>query len=248
MATTVMVAIAAYVSIPKSGPTEPALIGVTSLVAVLFVVLLILRWRLCRRPQNWLLRTTDHGAYINLRTFMNHHLDPETHQVLYIPTEEIAALCKTEEKRHIPDHHGRSKDQFSYLDFYFVENVDLEPVRRALREERRREAKAGIFRRPKHHDYPVRVLDPPGIRLVWEWIKPDENCAINMLSDLYPVAPNQTSTFHNWDKLNETEKDMFLAELWETGHVEDVIRLVRMRRGISERAAREYLRDQYESD
>jgi hypothetical protein len=248
LATLVMVGIAAYTAIPKQGASDPAVVGATVVIALFFSLLLLLRWNLCRRPQNWLLRKTDHGVYINLRSFVNYHLSKESHQALYVPNEDIAAVCKANEERELPYRHGYTKDRYSYIDLYLKRGVDLEPVRRAVREERRREAAAGVLKKRKQHDYPVRVLDPPGIRLVWDWIKPDEGRAIDVLAESYDAAPDLIVESKLWGNMSDDEKEALIEELWEIGHVDDAVRLVRMRNPMNDRAARRWLQEQYGDD
>lgn len=243
LAAIVIGAIAGYTAIPKGEPINPVLVALPLLTATIILLLMLFRLRLCRRPQNWLLRVTDEGLYINLRSYLYAHLPPESHQAVFLPRDEVAAVCKTHETRKLPYRHGYTRDRFSYVDFYVARGVDLAPLREALRVERRLARNAGFLHRSRHHDYPVRVLDPPGIRLVWDWIKPDENRALEMLDEIFHRAPDQVIEPTEWDALSDAEKDALIAHLWEIGDVDDAIRLVRMRQGVSDRVARAYVKE-----
>ncbi len=207
-------------------------------LALLFLALGLVRWHACRRPGNWLLRAGEKGLHINLRSYRNASLPDDAPTVLFIPREEVAAVCRTHEVRSILRRRGYAEEFVIYIDFYLQEGARLEPVREALRAERRRMPARGR----KHHDYPVRVIDPPGIRLVWEHVRPGENQALQLLAAHYPLAPDQKRRTPRWDKLDDAGKEAHIAELWENGHVDQAVRLVRVHRKCSLRDAETYLR------
>lgn len=206
----------------RPGKEAPILMAFPLALALLLLFLLLRRlWHLLSR-ENWLLRVADEGLYINLRSPYNRHLPRPHPTLLFIPKEEIAAVCKTRQTRELPGHRGGSKDVVSYVDIY-LNHEDTSALREILRAERRLKAERG----PKHHDYRVRVIDPPGVRLVWEWIKPGEATALRQLAKYFPVAPDQRIQYAKWERLNEQQKVGLIAELWEEGHVTTAIQLAR---------------------
>jgi len=235
--TAIMGAITAYVAIPKGTPTNPVLIVLPGLATLLFLVLTLLKLRVALRSSNWLLCEAEQGLYVNLRSYMNYHLPPEDKTVLFIPKEAVAAIGKTEEVR-------RSQDRFPHIDIY-LQDAPPPEVREALYTERRREGATGFLGRGKHHDYPVRVIDPPAIRLVWDWIRPKEQRALDLLGETYPIAPDRTTQQPDWNTMNDEQKEAAIAELWETGHVDDAVRLYRQMHSMSERNARKQLRERF---
>jgi len=238
----IMVAMAVIVAIPRTDSGAPLLIIVPGALALLFGTLLLLKLRVYLRKSSWLLREVEKGLWINLRSPYNAHL-PEDHEtVLFIPADEIAAICKTKEVRDIPSYRGGYRDVYSYIDIYLThENTDA--VAEVLHQERRVAPARGKRGGKKHHDYRVRVIDPPGIRLVWEWIKPGEEQALAALGERYAIAPNRNTKNTPWENLNEAEKEALIAELWEFGHIQQAIGLVRHHLQCSARRAQAYLHE-----
>ncbi|MBI2433996.1 MAG: hypothetical protein HYV26_14120, partial [Candidatus Hydrogenedentes bacterium] len=143
-----MAAIAVYVATPKVRPGSPVLALFPALLAGFLLLLCLERLRICSKPTAWLLRVVEDGLYVNLRTFHNYQLGRDTHRVLFIPTDAIAAVCETHETRLVPGRRGAHKDQYSYVDI-LLKHGDLGPLQAALREERRLKPPRGWFARRK---------------------------------------------------------------------------------------------------
>jgi len=235
--------IALFLAIPRDEPTNPALITLPALFAAFLGALAFRRFLICRGKHGWLLCQAPHGLYVNLRSYRNHHLPEQERAVLFIPSEEVGAICKTHEIRRVPDRRRETVDQFSYIEIFLKEAGSLDAVRAALREERLCTASPGYFRRAKCDEYPVRVIEPAGIRLVWEWIKPNENRALDLLGAQYPVAPDRKLEGRRWDSLTDEEKEAEIRYYWEIGQVEDAMRLARMHWQIGETLARKKLQE-----
>ena len=239
VAAALMGGVAAFLAAGNWGRPDMLLAVLPGAVALLLLALGLLRLRLCLRPGNWLLRLAPEGLYINLRSYRNPHLGGDAPTVLFLPRGEIALACKTHEVRSLPRRRGHTEEFINYIDLY-LHTADLAPLAAALRAERRRTPPAG---RRKHHEYPVRVIDPPGIRLLWEHVRPGEDRALRLLAAEYPVGPDQKRRAPRWDTLDDAGKEACIAELWETGHIDEANRLVRIHRGCSLREARDYLRE-----
>ena len=235
----IMGALALFVALVNPGSGDALLALVPGGAAALLLGLALMGFRLCRKPTNWLLKVTAKGLYVNLRSYRNHHLPPDSALALHIPAEEVAAICRTGERRHYP-RRRRAQHDYLYLDIFLCE-TDLSELRQALRKERRIESPPGLKRRPKHLDFPVRVLEPLGVRLVWEWIRPGENQAMDLLRPHFPVAPDRKERYPDWEELDEEAKEAMIADLWETGYVAMAVELAARQRGIDRREARRML-------
>lgn len=235
-----------YLAAPNTGPTAPALVIIPGGLGLLLGTVLVFRMRHYLRKGNWLLRQTEDGLWINLRSGFNGHL-PEAHEtILYIPREEVAAICRTKEVRELPSYRGGYKDVYSYIDIYLA-HEDTASIADILRRERRIEAPSVWRGGGKTHDYRVRVIDPPGIRLVWEWIKPGEEQALNELGKTYPITKTRNLRQKDWDELSEAEKEALIVELWEIGHLQQAVGLVRHHRQCSARRAKLYLEEKIDA-
>jgi len=244
----IMVVMSVYVALPKTGPAAPALVVIPGALTLLFGSLLLMKMRVHLRKSNWLLREDEKGLWVNLRSVYNAHLPEEHETVLFIPAEEVAAICKTKEVRDLPSYRGGYRDVFSYIDIYLTHD-QTGPVAEILHLERRvAPSRPSRLGRAKHHDYRVRVVDPPGIRLVWEWIKPGEEKALELLGKRFTIAPNQHKKNPAWENLNDDEKEAVIAELWEIGHMQQALGLVRHHRQCSARRARIYLEEKMGAD
>ena len=239
----VMTGITLIVALPKSEPTNPVLVAIPTLVTLLFAGMLLLRWRECRQKENWLVKLTEGGMYINLRSYRNLHLPRDKHQALFLPKESVTGIGLTRELRYIPDRHRETKDQFSYIDIMLTPDVDLSPVQGVLYEERRLEAPQGWIKRKKYHDYPVRVLQPAGIRLVWDWMRPAENQALEAFGEQYPLVEDRFVKLPRWGDLDKEAQAAWLQQLWEEGHEQDVMWLVRMDQKVGSSRARRYIQE-----
>ena len=204
------------------------------LLAAFCLLLGLMRLHACMRPENWVLQAGRAGLYINLRPFQKPGAEPS---VLFIPADEIAAVCKTHEVRVLPPLNGPRELHDAHIDV-FVHEEDLSWLREALRPYRRQPGPT------PHTRCPVRVIDPPGVRIVWDWLHPGENEAVGLLGALYPSAPAREVRVV-WKKLTEEEKEALVEEMWFAGEAKDAERLVRYHRQISKRAARAYLRERF---
>ena len=118
-------------------------------------------------------------------------------------------------------------------------------MREALRAERRTTRGAGRWFSAKHYDYPVRVIEPAGLRIAWNWISPGEEKALDQLGERYPVGPVHTERC-DWESLDAAQREALIAALWEQGHTREALRAARMHLRVDRRAARAYLREHVE--
>ena len=206
-------------------------------LALLMLVLAAARLRLCRKPGNWLLKVAEDSLYVNLRSYRNAHLPHAGHKILHIPKDEVAAMRQAHETHRFPKRWaGWAHREFCYIDIV-LKDIDTNPLAQALHEERR------LAARRKTHSYPVRLLDPPCVRLVWDWIRPGEEDAAKTLAETYPTAPEERTTQARWESLDDAEKEARMADLWETGYLAEAIRLAQKHYVIGPSAARRRFED-----
>ncbi len=235
-ATLFMAAMTAYIALPKSGDTNPVFIAVPGLLTLFLAVLMLLRVREGAHKHNWLLHESDAGLYVNLRPAHNFHRKDELPCVLFIPKEEIGAIGHTVETWKLPDRNGTSIYHWSYVDLYLA-HEDTRALRERLRAERR------LDTRNRPANYPVRVTDPPAVRLMWDWIRPAEDAALRALGASYAVAPDRKIEHPPWDQMDEAKRETVIAELWEHGHLVEAHRITRIHYQLSARAAWERLEE-----
>jgi hypothetical protein len=121
----------------------------------------------------------------------------------------------------------------AFIDVYLT-HERLDALRAALHAERRL--------LPGRHavEVPVRVVDPPGLRIAWDWIRPPERSALRLLQAQYPAAPTQQVSV-DWEDLDERGRAAFIHGLWEAGHVEEAHNLTRLGLRLDSRSAWAYL-------
>ncbi len=241
MAGATIIVTLAVLFMPQEEEPNPAVISLPGVVALFFGVLAVRSAWPAFKPSNWLAMQTDHGVYINLRSYLNAHLPDDTHQVAFIPAEEIAAVSKVYEKRLVPTRRGDHPHHYAHIDL-ILQHQDTAALESALRAERREPALRGR----KHHEYPVRVPVPGVVRLTWDWIAPNEDRALNQWAEQYPLAPERSEAGVSWGDMNDEQRRAFMDIMWEQGYVEDAHRMYRMMHRAGERQARDYFRERLE--
>jgi hypothetical protein len=212
----VMFGIAIVAALMQGG--NPVVFLLPALVGCFFVALALLRWRACARPSNWLIRQSSEGIYLNLRSFLNYHLPAEDETILFIPAAEIAAVGKVYQKLVCPARHGSTIHHSSFIVIYLTHEETGE-LRTRLRQERRRIPGRALRKKTLH--YPVRIAAPGELRLLWEWVRPSEDRALNLLSAQYPLAPDRKVASADFDTRSEEEQAAFIDTLWEEGYVDE---------------------------
>lgn len=241
-ATIIIAAITGYTAIPKGGPTNPALIAVPALVTVLIGLLFLWRFQQCRNPRNWLVKAAEEGLYLNLQSNVTAPLAKDAPAVFFVPADAIARIMLVQEARALPERHGHYKNHYSYFDLALHEPVP-ESLLVALAQIRRNpRLRAGVGIRRNWHGA-VRVHDQHTIRLVWDWMTPQETGAAQWFASRYPTEPRKKIQEPGWGKMTPEEREAYIDTLWEWGHVQDAVHLSSLVRSTSARAAARYLSD-----
>lgn len=209
-----------------------ALVTFTGLVALFFFALFLHRFTQAVKRDNWLLAVAEEGLYLNFRHHRHRANGGGEPGAVLIPRNTIAAVGKTHETRQFEGRYSHER-HFAYIDIYLT-HEDTAALRRALREERRR-MPAG-----KDLTCPVRLPVPGVVRILWDRVHPPENRAIQELAGNYTTMADRSVRYADWENLSDTEKQQVIDDLWETGHVEEAIRLHRVIHKSGYREARAY--------
>jgi hypothetical protein len=144
--------------------------------AVILIGLLIYQKTITARfqPSNWLVRMTDHGLYVQFRSYLNRHFPAEDYTVVFLPHAEIRSVKLVNQRRSLPDHEtGRPaattsrKRQLLELELA----GDLRQLAIALATEQETVlAKTRIgAEKPstRYHHFPVELVAPDRLRIEW---------------------------------------------------------------------------------
>jgi hypothetical protein len=109
--------------------------------AVVMIFLLIFQKLITARfrPSNWLLRLTDHGLFIQFRSYLNHHFDDQDLTVVFLPYSEIRSARSVRDRQELPDRYERNQMGTTTKTLQAVELElagDSAPLAKALARER----------------------------------------------------------------------------------------------------------------
>lgn len=162
-------------AVPQLAAGAPLwLLVITAPFALLFVLLFgviaLALWGAAlsaQKPTNWLVKFTDHGVFLNLRTYRNAHFAPAEGTVAAIPFGEIAsARLVTESSRQTwGDQERTTRTRYVQLEL----RTSAAPLMDAVASERAREVPRtkvmGSHSSTKHHHYPVQAVDERTVRI-----------------------------------------------------------------------------------
>lgn len=150
-------------------------LAATPFALVFGLVGLIVAWasvtsfRACLLRSNWMLATARDGLYLNLRSYLNHHLEGEHPTVAFLDWSTIATA-----RRVVETHVARCGDRPRRYRLKWLELEVADDTARladAVARERALEAPEtsflGIRSRTKHHHVPVFVPAPGFVRVEW---------------------------------------------------------------------------------
>ncbi len=186
----------------------PTLLGVLmSLVVMIYV-------RKSLRPANWLLRVTEDGVYIKFRSYLNEGLPESIPTVVFLPYSDIDRIRPTRRTITVPDREGGNMTNSIRLFEIDLNHYVTESLSEAVRADRALEP---IPNGPaKHHDYPLRVVSPGRLELVWK-ASPGIKKAAETLRRYVDVDDAEVRTKRNWSNMDDAEKEAMIAEFAELG-------------------------------
>jgi len=196
-------------------------------------------------PSNWLVRMTDRGVFIQLRSYLNWHFPNDDLTVAFVPFSEIESVGLIRERRTVL----QTDDDVVVRRRKLVEfklRADTRAVARVLADELlteppREETWYGSTGTKFKH-YPVTLASPSQLRLVWE-VVPEAEAFLRALP-AHLVRQWSTEESHNYaalDRLSRSEQEDRLLELASTGEDIEATALARRLYGYSLTEARQFI-------
>jgi hypothetical protein len=189
-------------------------------------LLLLRRFVLARfRPSNWLVRMSNSGLYVQLRSYLNFHFPVDAPTVVFLRDDEIQRGRIVNERRGIPDPERPARNQ------YVVQTrtlVVLELAEDAARvaDAIAREKQRRIGTTFRH--YPVRVTSARQLQIEWGVVPPARTFLDGLASRVAVTAPERTARdYKALAGLSRHEQEQRLAELAETGQHMAAVALAR---------------------
>jgi hypothetical protein len=175
------------------------------------------------------------SIWIKFRSYQNEHFSDDDQVIVKLVPQEVAwvGLLKEHWLRPGDNDWGTISEHCTYLDIGLAEQIDVEPLRQKLDEERHREP-PGHYVKTTYRDYPVKLLEPAVIRLVWRsssaFILPSPGRVIREMSRFAEVR-DQRQKFLDAATPAADQKAMEgqIIELVERGDVIGATKLVRRR-------------------
>jgi hypothetical protein len=187
------------------------------------------------RPTHWLVRMTDDGLFIKLRSYLNYRFSDQDPTVVFIPYSEISSAKLVKERQAIPDRDEGNRRATTTRTRRFIE-LELagnsEQLADALTGESKRvfakPADGGANVSTRYQHLPVRLATPNLLRIEWG-VLPNAQTILDALTrhTLVDHATAVSKNFVNLDGLSREEQESRLLELAQSG---DMIGAVTMAR------------------
>ncbi len=231
----------------------PAIVWILcAIVALLVVRPILLNILAVHRSSNWLLLVRADGLVLNTRSYANSSPDQPS-PVIVLPFKDIESAREVRESHKLPEStHGggtvHSKQQF--LELQIQSDLELQPVREILAEERSRPGSVrtylgGMTVRSKFKHDPMTVPADDVIRITWRSAKdavvPKLQVVLDRMSVYVDVTPTLERRFDQWNELNDQEFDDLVLQLTMQGRTMDAIRLLKRGRGYSLTEAKQFV-------
>lgn len=184
-------------------------------------------------PSNWLVRATDTGLFIHLRSYLNYHMAVEDPTVVFILYSEIRSARMIREWIAVPDpmQPNRTSTQtrrwieleLAIDPASLVTAIDTECARPAVWENNWYGKSATLYR-----DYPVVMQRPPFLRIKWQ-VTPSPKAFLKMLAPHVRVEPKVSigTSFVNLNELPRDQQERRLRELDRRGRTIDAVYIAR---------------------
>jgi hypothetical protein len=193
--------------------------------AVVAICLLVFQRLVTARflSSNWLVRMTDHGLFVKLRSYLNHRFPEQDPTVVFLSYSEIRSVRLVKERHELPDRDGNQ----STTTIKTRRLIELELARdstqlaEALEIERKR-----VFNKPvrggggksRYHHLPVTLASATLLTIDWR-VVPNVQKFLDALPrhTLVQSAHRNWKDFVNLQSLSRAEQESRLRELAETG-------------------------------
>lgn len=217
--------------------------AVTLLAVFIFRKLVTARFR----PANWLVRLTDDGLYIQLRSYLNHHFPQEDLTVVFIPHGEVRSARLVRQERLLPD---RSESGASTMISRTQALVELElagdtqDLAEALGRERD-QVMTGKFlgkQSSRYRHLPVRLASADLLQIEWK-VVPRAQTFLHFLSrhTLVLTEDKRPEALVEFEHLPQAEQEARLLRLAESGDMIGAVAMARKLYSYDLAAAKEFV-------
>ena len=186
------------------------------------------------RPSNWLLRMTDHGLFVQFRSYLNNHFPEQDATVLFLPYSEIRSARLLKERQELPDRENRNR--LTTTRKRRLVEIELAGHSTQFAEALGKEREQVFAKSPPRDDkpstryqhFPVQLAASTLLRIEWG-VVPDAQRFLDEITRHTLVRPAEESfkDLVRLDGLSSAEQEARLLELVESG---DMIGAVAMAR------------------
>ncbi|MCK5861006.1 MAG: hypothetical protein KAH38_00885 [Candidatus Hydrogenedentes bacterium] len=232
--------IAGYVALPKGSDHNELVVLIPGSLAVLLIARAI--WQqYFKSEETWFIAIDSVGLHINLGYSAGYSTGQCEVSSLFVPHEEIRHIGCLHEKMRLPHRFGATRHHFGYLDIALREPVSGQVLRETLY------FNEGYAKTGKSGPFPTRFLNPLLIRLNWNAVYPSEVIARKELSKRCSSVKKRDVVFPDWGRLDRSQRDVFLDELWAMGMRNEALFLARLHLKISLKNSEKLLCTRFES-
>jgi len=195
--------------------------------AVCFVGLVVMQTfvRARFRPTNWLVRTTNAGMLVQLRSYLNYRFSTDDLTVAFLPYERMRLARAVRERRVIPerDRSARGIDAVTEVRRTVIDlelTGDLTALSRAIDEEIQRCFGNGPIRpRTRYGHVPVRMKSTTVMQIEWK-ATPRADVLLEILNahGISTSTSQETIDERGLASVDRTEQEKRLLQLVEAGH------------------------------
>lgn len=195
-------------------------------------------YRAALQPTNWALRADNRGLFLKIRSYLNHAIETDEPDVLFVPRAAVAWLRDNRQTVERHDSDGTTRQRQQYLDIKLVDGTDLKPIKAQLNTERGLWKRAR-FGRSRHGHYPVSVARGGRLRVAWRAdcssLRPRLDKALALLARWYPIEAARDAGL--------IERETQILELAQAGKVIDAVKLSRIHYGLSTTEAKAFVNE-----
>jgi hypothetical protein len=183
---------------------------------------------------NWLIRMTDHGLFVKLRSYLNHRFPEQDPTVVFLPYSEIRSVRLVKERRELPDRDEGNQSSRTIKTRRLIELElagDSTQLAEALANERKR-----VFNKPNHggggktrfHHLPVRLASANLLAVEWS-VVPRADKFLDALTrhTLVQCVHDSSKDFVNLQSLSRADQESRLRELAESGDMIGAVAIAR---------------------
>lgn len=186
------------------------------------------------RPSNWLLRMTDHGLFVQFRSYLNNHFPEQDATVLFLPYSEIRSARLLKERQELPDRENRNR--LTTTRKRRLLEIELAGHSTQFAEALGKERERVFAKSPPRDDkpstryqhFPVQLAASTLLRIEWG-VVPDAQRFLDEITRHTLVRPAEDSfkDLVRLDGLSSAEQEARLLELVESGDMIDAVAMAR---------------------